>query len=76
MPDPLQVAPRTGGEPLFFASFLGNDYPLSPDRFDAPLTLRPNTDKSFVLRLPRSLPDREALFLVYPAGSVRVEAGR
>jgi ferric-dicitrate binding protein FerR (iron transport regulator) len=76
MPDPLRVAPRTGGEPLFFASFLGDDYPLSPDRFDAPLTLAPHTDKSFLLRLPRSLPDREALFVAYPAGQVRVEAKR
>ncbi|MHC4136466.1 MAG: FecR family protein [Planctomycetota bacterium] len=76
MPDPLQVAPRTGGEPFFFASFGGDDYPLSPGRFDAPLTLLPNTDKSFLLRLPRSLPDREALFLAYPAGPVRVEAKR
>ena len=76
MPDPLQVAPRTGGEPLFFASFGGDDYPLSPDRFDIPLTLLPHTDKSFLLRLPRSLPDREALFLAYPAGPVRVEAKR
>lgn len=76
MPDSMQVAPRTGGEPLFFASFAGNDYPLSPGRFDAPLMLPPNTDKSFVLRLPRSLPDREALFLAYPAGRVRVEARR
>jgi len=76
MPDSLQVAPRTGGEPLFFASYLGGDYPLSPGRFDAPLTLAPNTDKSFLLRLPRSLPDREALFVAYPAGRVSVEAKR
>ena len=75
MPDPLQVAPRTGGEPLFFASFGGRVYPLSPSGFETPLTLRPNTHRSFDLRLD-SLPDREAVLISYPAGGVEVEATR
>ncbi|MHC4547282.1 MAG: FecR domain-containing protein [Planctomycetota bacterium] len=76
MPDALQVAPLTGGEPLFFASFGGHDHPLAPEGFDAPLTLAPNTRQSFDLRLPRPLPDREALLVSYPAGGIRVEATR
>ena len=76
MPDTLQVAPRTGGEPLFFAGFGGRAYPLSPTGFDAPLTLQPNTEESFDLRLPRPLPDRESLLLTYPAGGMEVEATR
>jgi len=75
MPDPIQVAPPQGGEPLFFARFLGHDYPLAPDDF-APLTLQPGTDWSVVLALPRPLPEGEGLRLLYPAAEVSVEGTR
>jgi hypothetical protein len=75
MPDPIVIAPSKSGEPLFFASSAGHDIPLAPDDF-RPLTLAPGARKTFDLRLPRPLPDREALFVSYPQGGVRVEAAR
>jgi len=75
MPDALVVAPPTGGEALFFASYAGHDVPLAPDDF-APSTLEPGASRTFDLRLPRPLPDGEALVVSYPAGAVRAEATR
>ena len=75
MPDPVAVAPPTGGEALFFASYAGHDVPLAPDDF-APSMLAPGATRSFHLRLPRPLPDGEALVVSYPAGAVRAEATR
>jgi hypothetical protein len=75
MPDPITIAPPTGGEPLFFASYGGHDVPLAPDDF-ATVTLAPGASRIFHLRLPRPLPDREAPVVSYPAGGVRAEATR
>lgn len=75
MPDPIEVAPSQSGEPLFFASYMGHDFPLVPDDF-RPTTLSPGATRSFDLRLPRPIPDGEALFVSYPPGGVRAEARR
>jgi hypothetical protein len=75
MPDPIEVAPSTSGEPLFFASYLGHDYPLALDDF-RPTTLEPGAQKTFDLRLPRPIPDGEALVVSYAPGGVSTEARR
>lgn len=75
MPDPIEVAPSKGGEPLFFLSYAGHDYPLAPDDFQT-LTLGPGASKTFEQRLPRPLEDGEALVVSYPPGDVRAEARR
>jgi ferric-dicitrate binding protein FerR (iron transport regulator) len=74
MPDPVDVAPSKSGEPLFFASYGGHDFPLAPDDFQ-PLTLAPGSRRTFDLRLPRPLADGEALVVSY-RGDVRAEARR
>jgi hypothetical protein len=75
MPDPIDVAPSKSGEPLFFASYGGHDFPLAPDDFQ-PLTLAPGAQRSFDLRLPQPVTGREALVVSYPKGDVRAEARR
>ncbi|MCK6461788.1 MAG: hypothetical protein L6Q95_18060, partial [Planctomycetes bacterium] len=75
MPDSIDVAPSKGGEPLFFASYAGHDYPLVPDDFE-PFPLAPGARRTFELRLPSPLADREALVVSYPRGGVRAEARR
>ena len=75
MPDTIEKAPPTGGEPLFYATFSGNNrsVPLAVE-LDAPLTLAPGEDKRFEVRLPTPLLDGEALFISSPALNLRVEA--
>ncbi|HEX5137584.1 MAG TPA: FecR domain-containing protein [Planctomycetota bacterium] len=75
MPDPIDVAPSKAGEPLFFASYGGHDFPLAPDDF-RPQPLAPGARWTFDLRLPRPVTDGEALFVSYPRGGVRAEARR
>ncbi len=75
MPDPIDLAPSKGGEPLFFASYAGHDFPLAPDDFQ-PFPLAPGAERTFDLRLPRPVTDGEALFVSYPRGGVRAEARR
>jgi len=75
MPDPIEVAPSKAGEPLFFASYAGHDFPLVPDDF-RPTTLEPLASRTFDLRLPRPIPDGEALVVSYAPGGVRTEARR
>lgn len=86
MPDSIELAPPTGGEPLFYGHFVGaaetagRDFPLRPLGHN-PLerdgvTLTPRDAITLKLRLPRPITDREALFIDYPAKGVRVEANR
>ncbi len=75
MPDPIEVAPSRSGEPVFFARYLGHDFPLVPDDF-RPVTLAPGASRTFDLRLPRPIPDGEALVVSYARGGVRAEARR
>jgi len=80
MPDPIQLAPPVGGEPLFYATFAGHTYPLTPSD-PSPLrsgtvTLAPNGRLRFDLRLPRPLEEREALSIAHPASGARAEVKR
>jgi hypothetical protein len=75
-PDPIVLAPPTGGEPLFFVSCLGHDHPLSPAGFAAPITIPPRGSKTFEFRLPDAIRTGESLFVAYPARRLRVEATR
>lgn len=76
MPDPILLAPPTGGGPFCYLSYGGHDYPANPEGFDAATTLEPGSERSFELRLPDPLPDGEALFVAHPRTRVRVEATR
>jgi len=76
MPDLIQLAPPTGGEPLFFASYGGHDYPLSPPGFDGTLMLMPGARLALDVPLPRPVPDGETLLLSHPATGLRTEATR
>jgi ferric-dicitrate binding protein FerR (iron transport regulator) len=75
-PDPIILAPPTGGEPLFFVSCRGHDHPLSPTSFAAPITILPRQSKTFAFRLPDAFRTGEPLFVSYPARRLRVEATR
>jgi hypothetical protein len=86
MPDSIELAPPTGGEPLFFghnvgaADAAGRDFPLqtlgrNPLARER-VTLTPRDAITLKLRLPRPITDREALFIDFPAKGVRVEANR
>ncbi len=76
MPDPILLAPPTGGGPFCYLSYAGHDYPANPEGFDAATTLAPGTERSFDLRLPEPLKAGEALFVSHPRTRVRVEATR
>lgn len=76
MPDAIELAPPTGGEPFFFATYGGRDHPLTPAGLRAPLVLLPGEERTFEAVLPRPLGPDERLLLSYPWGDVRVEAHR
>jgi ferric-dicitrate binding protein FerR (iron transport regulator) len=81
MPDSIELAPPTGGEPLFFATFgNGHSYPLAAPPGSAlgsaTVTLAPGAEVAADLPLPRPLPDGETLFVTCRAGGPRVEAHR
>ncbi len=76
MPDPILLAPPTGGGPFCYLSYGGHDYPANPAGFDTATTLAPGAELSFELSLPDPLPDGEALFVSHPRTRVRVEASR
>jgi ferric-dicitrate binding protein FerR (iron transport regulator) len=76
MPDAIELAPPTGGEPFLFATYGGRDHPLTPPELEAPLALAPGEERSFEARLPRPLGQGDRLFVSCPRGDVRVEARR
>ncbi|MHC4224308.1 MAG: FecR family protein [Planctomycetota bacterium] len=77
MPDGLRLAPPTGGEPFFYASYPGRDLPLdTADVFGAPIRLQPMAERSFDLRLPHPLPVGAVLVVSCPSLNARVEAVR
>lgn len=76
MPDPIEMAPPTGGEPFFFVTYGGRDHPLTPEGLHAPLVLAPGEERAFEARLPRPLGPDERLVLSWPWGDLRVEAAR
>jgi len=79
MPDTIELAPPTGGEPLFYAGFAGHDFGLSPH--SSPLltesvALAPGGELGMELHLPRPVPSGEPLLLSYPVLGLRVEVRR
>jgi hypothetical protein len=76
MPDTITLAPPTGGEPLFFASYGGHDHPLAPGPGDpiraAPIRLEPGESEEFRVPLPRPVPPNGRLTVAL--GALRAEA--
>ena len=75
MPEAIEKAPPTGGEPFCYASYAGHSYPLTPDRFRALLTLRPGETRTFDLPLPIPVEEGQSLLISVP-GVGTVEARR
>ncbi|MDH3590391.1 MAG: FecR domain-containing protein [Planctomycetota bacterium] len=80
MPDSIQLAPPTGGEPFFFVR-VGDDtpVPVEPESNpcpNGPRTLDRNDSFELRMRLPRSLEDREAFFVSCPNWGVTAEVKR
>ena len=75
MPDPITVPAQTGGEPMFFASYRGEDFPLQPNR-NGPVRILPGQELVFTMRLPKPAADGEALLVSCRSWKLRVSANR
>lgn len=76
MPDPINLAPPTGGEPYFFASYAGRDYALATGDFKNGRALATGEEKTFVLALPGTPPAGGTVLISCPSLNLRVEAAR
>lgn len=75
MPDPIELAPPTAGEPFFFARYGGHQHHLTVD-LRAPVRLEPGASRSFELKLPIPVPDGEAVEVSTKKLGLRTEAAR
>ena len=77
MPDTITKAPPTGGEPLFYATYKDDrSVPLPTDGQATTISLAPDSETSFTLRLPAPLSDGEALIIRSPALGLSAGATR
>ena len=76
MPDPITLAPPTGGEPFLFAGYAGRDHALSIDGFTNAVTLEPGGTRSFHVPLPAPAEGRQRVSIACPSLNLRMEATR
>jgi len=75
MPDPIELAPPTAGEPFFFARYGGHQHHLTVD-LKSPLRLAPGASRAFDLTLPVPVPDAETVEVSTKKLGLRTEARR
>jgi hypothetical protein len=66
MPDPIELAPPTGGEPFCYASYQSHNYPLTPAGVDAVQLLAPGETLTFELPLPAPVEKGQPLSVLIP----------
>lgn len=80
MPDPITLAPPTGGEPLFFIRVDGREIPLSPSDAEpiaaGEVAIPPGDRITLTFRLPRPVPEGEEAVVSWGGGAVRAVAGK
>jgi hypothetical protein len=66
MPDAIELAPPTGGEPLLYATYAGHSYPLPAGSFgDRPVRIEPGGRLELLLPLPLRVPPDATVEVVY-----------
>lgn len=66
MPDPIELAPPTGGEPLLYATYAGHSYPLPAGNFgDRPVRIEPGGRFELSFRLPQPVPPGATVEVLY-----------
>jgi hypothetical protein len=76
MPDPITLAPPTGGEPFFYVLYPGREMPLSTGGFRAPVVLEPGKSTAFDLTLPAPAPESGPVVVSCPRLKLRAEVRR
>jgi len=74
MIDPIQLAPPTGGEPLFYATVGKHSYPHQPANFGRNVVLAPGTDFTFEMKLPQEIEKGQRVLIRCPSLSLEAEA--
>ncbi len=81
MPDPIRLEPPTGGEPLLFASYGGQNHPLRPTPGEelhpggGTLVLAPGETRTQTFHLPVPVPEGQSTVVVLLSGyNVRATA--
>jgi len=74
MIDPIQLAPPTGGEPLFYATVGNHSYPHAPANFGRNVVLAPGTDFTFEMKLPQALEPGQSVIIHCPSLGLEAEA--
>ncbi|MHC4957061.1 MAG: FecR domain-containing protein [Planctomycetota bacterium] len=76
MPDPITLAPPTGGEPFFYVQYPGRELPLSTSGFVAPVVIEPGKTTTFTLTLPAPAPESGPVVVSCPRMKLRAEVTR
>jgi ferric-dicitrate binding protein FerR (iron transport regulator) len=66
MPDPIELAPPTGGEPFCYASYQNHNYPLTPAGVETVRVLQPGDSLTFELPLPAPVEKGQPLSVLIP----------
>jgi len=76
MPDPITLAPPTGGEPFLFARYAGRDHALTVDGFSNAVTVAPGETRRFTVALPAALVGEQRVSLSCPSLNLRAGVTR
>ena len=76
MLDPIQLAPPTGGEPLFYATVGSHSYPHAPANFGRNVVLEPGTDFTFEMKLPQPLQPGQEVVIRCPSLNLEARAAK